>query len=209
MLWTRLAGALSVKSRPTFVGVSQTDTGSSSTATLTLNVPAGVQNGDLLIAVVFGGGGNVDDWAQTSWTWAVEQNDVAPNLGIAYRTASSEPASYSFTTTSARRLGGMIMAFRGASWDVAGTLATATYAASAITVSEANSILIGAWGVDAANTTWTAPSGMTEVSKYEGANRANFAAYREGVDAGSTGTRTASTASTSARSCVLFSIKPS
>lgn len=208
MLWTRLAGALSVKSRPTFVGVSQTDTGSSSTATLTLNVPAGVQNGDLLIAVVFGGGGNVGDWAQTSWTWAVEQTS-APNLGVSYRTASSEPASYSFTTTTARRLGGMIMAFRGASWDVAGTIATNTYTASAITVSQANSILIGAWGVNDNNLTWTAPSGMTEVSKYEGSNSANFAAYREDVNSGSTGTRTASTGSTSARSCVLFSIKPS
>ena len=209
MLWTRLAGALSVKSRPTFVGVSQTDSGSSNATTLTLNVPAGVQNGDLLIAAVFGGNGLVGDWAQTSWTWAVEQNDAAPNLGIAYRTASSEPASYSFTTTSSRRLGGMIMAFRGASWDVAGTLATATYTASAITVSQANSILIGAWGVDDANVTWTAPSGMTEISKYAGGNRANFAAYREDVNAGSTGTRTASTASGSARSCVLFSIKSS
>lgn len=209
MLWTRLAGALSVKSRPTFVGVSQTDTGSSNTTTLTLNVPAGVQNGDLLIAVVFGSGGNVNDWVQTSWTWAVEQVNNSPNLGIAYRTASSEPSSYSFTTATSRRLGGMIMAFRGAAWDVTGTLATDTYTASSITVSEANSILIGAWGVNASNQTWTAPSGMTEVSKYEGSNSANFAAYREDVNAGSTGTRTASTGSTSARSCVLFSIKPS
>jgi len=208
MLWTRLAGALSVKSRPTFVGVSQTDTGSSNVTTLTLNVPAGVQDGDLLIAAVFGGGGNVGDWAQTSWTWAIEQTN-APNLGVSYRTASSEPASYSFTTTTARRLGGMIIAFRGASWDVAGTLATATYTASAITVSEANSILIGAWGVDDSNVTWTAPSGMTEISKYAGGNRANFAAYREDVNSGSTGTRTASADSTNARSCVLFSIKPS
>lgn len=209
MLWPRLAGALSVKSRPTFVGVSQTDTGGTNATSLTLNVPSGVQNGDLLIAAVFAGGGGVGDWAQTSWTWAVEQNDTSPDLGIAYRTASSEPASYSFTTTSSRRLGGMIMAFRGASWDVAGTLATATYTASGITASEANSILIGAWGVDVSSVTWTAPSGMTEVSKYEGGNRANFAAYREDVGAGSTGTRAASTASTNNRSCVLFSVKPS
>lgn len=209
MLWTRLAGALSAKSRPTFVGVSQTDTSSSNSTSLTLNVPSGVQNGDLLIATVFGGGGNVNDWIQTSWTWAVEQVNNNPNLGIAYRTASSEPASYSFTTTTGRRLGGMIMAFRGAAWDVTGTLATDTYTASSITVSEANSILIGVWGVNANSLTWTAPSGMTEVSKYEGANTPNFAAYREDVNAGSTGTRAASTASTGNRSCVLVSIKPS
>lgn len=209
MLWTRLAGALSVKNRPTFVGVSQTDSGGTGSTSLTLNVPAGVQNGDLLIAVVFGSGGAVGDWIQTSWTWAVEQNNAATNLGISYRIASSEPASYAFTTTTSRRLGGMIMAFRGAAWDIAGTLATATYTASSITVSEANSILIGAWSVDVNTQTWTAPSGMTQISKYEGANRANFATYREDVNAGSTGTRTASTASTDTRSCVLFSIKPS
>lgn len=209
MLWTRLAGALSVKSRPTFVGVSQTDSSASNISSLTLNVPSGVQNGDLLIAVVFAGNNAVDDWAQTSWTWAIEQNNAVPNLGIAYRTASSEPASYSFTTTQATRLGGMIMAFRGAAWDVTGTIATATYTASSITVSQANSILIGAWGVDAANVTWTAPSGMTEVSKYQGGNRANFAVYREDVNAGSTGTRAASTASGQTRSCAMVSIKPS
>lgn len=207
MLWTRLAGALSVKSRPTFVGVSQTSPGNE-TSSLVLNVPSGVQNGDLLIAAVFAGGGGVGDWAQTSWTWAVEQTSN-PNLGIAYRVASSEPASYAFTTQNQSKLGGMIMAFRGAAWDVTGTLATSTYTASSITVSQANSILIGAWGLNDNNRTWTTSSGMTEVSKYEGGNTPNFAVYREDVNAGSTGTRTASTASTSSRSCVLVSIKPS
>jgi len=207
MLWTRLAGAVSTKARPTFVGVSQTDPGNNASS-LSINVPSGVQNGDLLIATVFSNG-SVTDWIQSSFTWALESATSTPGFGIAYRIADSEPSSYSFTVANNRRLGGQIIAFRGAEWDTIGTLATATYTANSINVSQPNSVLIGAWAVDATSQVWTAPSGMDLVSNYAGGNSPQFATYREDVDAGSTGTRTASTASTSPRSCVLFSIKPS
>lgn len=207
MLWTRLAGALSTKAGPTFVGVSQTDPTSSNISSLSISVPTGVQNGDLLIAAVFSGD-TVDDFSQSSFTWALERVNNKPSFGIAYRIADSEPSSYAFTVSIARRLGGQIMAFRGAAWDVIGTLANSTYTASSIDVSESNSALIGAWAVNASSQTWTPPSGMTEISA-NSENRPVFATYRQDVGSGSTGTRTASTPSTSERSCVLFSIKPS
>lgn len=191
----------------TFVGVAQTDPTSSNISSLSLNVPSGVQNGDLLIAVVFATGGNAGDWVQTSWTWASEQNSANPNLGVAYRTASSEPASYAFTITNSRRMGGFIMAFRGATWDTVGTLAAST-TATGITVAANNSILFATWGINNSSVTFTAPTNMTEVARYSGSNGCNFAAYRQNVNAGASGSRTVTTSSTTGIGGILFAIKP-
>lgn len=197
----------SAKVRPTYVGSSSIVIPSGSTTSLVLNVPAGVQNGDLLIAFVCGAVGGVTDWIQTNFTWAVEENGSKPNLGIAYRTANSEPSSYTFTTSSSRPLGGVMIAYRGAAFDQAGTLSS-TETANAITVSEDNSILIGYWAVEQTNQTFGTPSGMTSRGvSYTAGNAPNWAVFVQDVSAGSTGTKT-STSGGSTESSALISIKP-
>lgn len=208
MLWTSLIRATGA-GRPEFIGVSQTNSTASNTTSLTVNVPTGVQNGDLLIAVLFAND-TVADFAQTGFTWALEHS-ARPSLGVAYRVASNEPSSYTFTTTGSRRLGGQIIAFRGGAWDTIGAIATGnTYTANSITAAASDSVLIGAFAADVISRTWGAPSGMTVVSEWEGGNRPVFATYRQDIEAGTTGTRqaTLSGALTDQAAAVLFSIKP-
>lgn len=216
MLWTRLAASTSVKSTPTYVGMRATYP-SVSGKNLTITYPVGTQQGDLLIAVVFGGGNNPNGWTQASWTWAINESNP-PGLGIAYKIAApgeTSSTSVIFSTTNNANLCGIIMAFRGAAWGVTGTVNRNAYRALSITTADSDSILLGAWGLDISQSpplSWISPSGMTEVVSYGGTTRPLFAVYRQNVGAGATGDRLAgtSTGSTSSnRQCVLFSIKPS
>ena len=77
---------------------------------LALNVPAGVQNGDLLVATV-------TDWPGTltgpsGWTRALLPS---ANQGIWYKVASNEPASYTWSGSADSTWSGVIDAFSGVS----------------------------------------------------------------------------------------------
>jgi len=88
--------------------------GSSSSApsglSLTLSVPAGVQNGDLLVATLA-------DWpgaltGPSGWTRALL---ASPNQGVWYRVAANEPASYTWSGSLSSSWAGVIDAFSGVS----------------------------------------------------------------------------------------------
>lgn len=208
--WQLLMTSASAKPRPTLVATTSTTSTGNNATSITLTVPAGVQNGDLLIAVVCVGGNNpVDDWIQTSFTWPIENATTMPCVGVAYRTANSEPASYDFTVTSGQRLGGGMLAYRGAAWDVAGAI-TFSQTPTGITVSEANSVLLGFWAAAAGSpTTFSTPSGMAATGcTFTSSGNPNWAVFSEDVNAGATGATRTSTSSGSPDGSVLFSIKP-
>ncbi len=84
-------------------------TANSATATtsLVVNVPAGVQDGEVMIAAISAGAGTIVKPA--AWTNVV----VGTNQGLYYRIASAEPASYTWTIASATNWAGVIDAYIG------------------------------------------------------------------------------------------------
>jgi hypothetical protein len=197
-------------SRPaiTLVGTTQTDPGSTNVSSLNLAVPSGVLNNDLLIAVVTGHSNLVTDWVQTSFTWAAEQNNSSPNLSVAYRIASSEPSSYSFTVSTQRQLGGFMLAYRNALWDTNSAIST-TLTAASITVGFSRSTILSCAARDTNSASYTAPAGMTTLVSSLTANRCNFAiASQSNVAAGSTGSKVHTLGSNGNTASVLLSIKP-
>ena len=209
-----MRGAAGTKPRPTQVNTAQTAPSGTSSTTISLSVPSGVQNGDLLIAIVSAGGGAVSSWTQASFTFALSETSRNPNLAVAYRIASSEPASYTFTAGASALLGAQMIAFRGAAWDTIGTIATTnntnTLAANGITVAQNNAILLGAWAINNPSSTFTTPTGMSLVASSLTANNPNWAVFSQNVSAGATSTRSSTfNTSTANASAVLFSLIPS
>ena len=201
------------KPRPTVVGTDEQEI-TNNVTTLTFNIPAGTQNGDLMVALVAGGGGsnNVGDWANANWTWAAE-NTSRPNLAVAYRTASSESSTVSFTTTNACKLGGILRVFRGAKWGVTGTVSTGTstsVTASEITVADDNSILLGHFAINQSNVTWTNGSDLTKIAELDSDSFSHswYIATKD-VNAGATGNKTLTSNTTGDYQAVLVSISPS
>lgn len=200
------------KERPTVVGTNEQEI-TTNVTTLTFTVPAGTQDGDLMVALLAGGGGsnNVGDWANANWTWAVELT-TRPNLAVAYRIASSEGSTVSFTTTNACKLGGVLRVFRGAAWGTSGTVATGdsnSVTASSITVPSNNSILLGHFATSQGNATWTNSSGMTKIAELDNDSFSHsWYIATQNVDSGASGSRTLTINSTNNWQAVLVSISP-
>jgi cellulose synthase/poly-beta-1,6-N-acetylglucosamine synthase-like glycosyltransferase/DNA-binding NarL/FixJ family response regulator len=107
---------------------SSTTNSAAAATTLTLNVPAGVQNGDVMIASLSTNAGSLV--SISGW------NALATNAtkAVFFRFASNEPASYTFTDGAvSTNWAGIIDAYSGADTnsqpDVTATLATGTTAA--------------------------------------------------------------------------------
>lgn len=79
---------------------------------LTCNVPTGVVDGDLLIWIIQN---NTVNTASTpaGWTLLRTQTGVSQHLGIFYRVAASEPASYTHAALTSGKWAMTILAFSG------------------------------------------------------------------------------------------------
>jgi hypothetical protein len=202
-----------VKERPTVVGTAETESAGTNETTLTITLPAGVQDGDLMVALLAAGGGsnNVGDWANVGWTWAVEYT-TSPNLAVAYRVASSEGSTVSFTTTNACKLSGVIRVFRGATWGVTGTPGTGssnTLTAPGITVIDDNSILLGHFAQASDPVEWTNNTGMTKVEELDNDEYSNsYYIVTSDVDAGPTGDKSMASSKSNDWQAILVSISP-
>lgn len=90
--------------------------GNVSTATLTINKPAGVVAGDLLVFAAQSGNGAIPFNTLAGW---VKLHDLAPNAAythqVFYRQALVEPASYSWTRSGAAGGAGIMLAVSGGS----------------------------------------------------------------------------------------------
>lgn len=207
------ASGSGTKARPTVVGTNEQEI-TSNVTTLTFNIPAGTQNGDLMVALVAGGGGNnnVGDWANANWTWAAERTS-SPNLAVAYRIASSEGSTVSFTTTNSCKLGGILRVFRGAAWGTAGTVNTGSgtsLTATGITVPDNNSILLGHFAIQTGNVTWTNGSDLTKIAELDSDSFSHswYIATKD-VDAGATGNKALTSSGNADWEALLVSISPS
>lgn len=172
--------------------------------TITINVPSGVVDGDVLVLMVMSDNGT---WTTPSgWTvWLASAN----NRAIYYRTASSEPASYTITQSVSETASACMVACNDAAIDVMGTIsanASPTVAAS-ITTTADNAFVFDYIAVNAASRTVTTPTGYTLLASDSDATSPSYALiYTTQTTAGATGTLSV-TVSGTMRS-TLFSIIP-
>ncbi len=199
--------------RPTFVS-----TGTRSSAgggAVTLNKPSGLQVGDLMIAMLIHNNSSGVTWTQlTGWTEVLDSATAIPSLAIQWKIATSADVSASTFTFNSSTSGqvhtGFLAAYRGAAFDVVGSAtraASSSVTASGITVSSANSVLIGLFANTSTSVSVSSgPSGMSLVSSQSVAATAAY--YSQQVDAGISGSKTITFSAGAASSGVLLSIKP-
>ena len=173
---------------PTFISSATAQDVASST-TITINIPPGTIDGDLMVAYVSGTS------SSPTWTppggWTVISTTGGAWFG--YKSAASEGASYTFTSSSSDTQSGFILTFRNASYDVASTYSTAANPSStpSITVSKDNSlevVIAITQGVAATGQTYTGPAGFTQIAADRDSTAPSWAVFSKLVTAGSTGT---------------------
>jgi hypothetical protein len=144
---------------------------STSTASVTVSVPAGTQAGDVMVAFI----GLISQTTITApfgWELLDTQDAGANTRYAAYRrVASSEPASYTWSWTGSFKNSGWIGSYRGADptdpigdFDSNGTNVTGTgFATDAVTIPELSGLLVTAvfarTAATGSATTWTTSDG--------------------------------------------------
>lgn len=187
--------------------------GEASGTSLAIAKPTNTVDGNLMVG--FMGSQTVTaTWTgDTGWT---EQYDQASGtnthcLRVATKVAASEGSSYTFTfSAGGKRIGGHILTYAHAAFDVAGVasaIATPTVAPQ-ITVTADNSRLIAFYVSANASVTFPTPTGMTAVASNSDGTTPSWAIFEQTVNSGATGTRS-STPSSGSASGLLISIKPS
>jgi uncharacterized repeat protein (TIGR02543 family) len=131
--------------------------------------PAGLQNGDFLLAIItFNGSPTVT--APTGWTLVrTDQTGTAVRQAVYYRFAGlGEPASYAWTFSSRVGASGGIVAYSGVHVDAPldsssgqANPSAMTYTAPQVVTSSSDSFLVAAFGV-ATNASVAPPAGMIE-----------------------------------------------
>jgi hypothetical protein len=176
--------------------------------TIPINVPSGTANDDLMILFV-ASSGTANTWTTPAgWTvWKSNFNGRA----IYYRTASSEPASYTITQSGSATSDGYILTYRFATIDVIGGYGSAgsPSVAPSITTTANNAIVFySVVSGGQADATYTTPSGFTPiVSDSDGTTPSSAIFSRVQATAGVTGTAS-STPSAGNPSSLQFAIKP-
>jgi myo-inositol-hexaphosphate 3-phosphohydrolase len=165
--------------------------------TLTIPKPANTAQGDVLVSCVSLNGGSIGA-APAGWTPLASVTALAnPKVyGYSKVATSSEPASYSWTTSSTTS-GGSITRYSGASGlDTSATSATSPPSGPAassgsvpgVTTTTPNAMLVGCMSVNSSSVTLTSPTGMSQAIE-TGARRFEFA---DGIQAtaGASGAKT-------------------
>lgn len=182
--------------------------------TVVISKPTGTQQGDLLIGLCAAATGRT--WTgDTDWTEVIDQGS-APSIRVAYKIAgASEPASYTFSLSSATNASGVIVTFRNAAYDTVGTIRTtassSVQTAPAITLSSSSSAILALFAHDIGSRTWSSPtSGLVSTATDSDANNPSWALYRElNLSSGSTGTRSSTVSNVTGNiGCLLVGIKP-
>jgi hypothetical protein len=190
---------------PTYVNTATALQNTAST-TITVNVPTGTATGDLLILTVISGSAT---WTTPAgWTvWLASAN----NRAIYYKTASSEPASYTVTQNSTTTASACMLAYRNAAIDVMGTITagnTSPNTADAITTTANNAIVFNYVAGNTGSLSFSTPAGYTSLASDSDTTSPSYNLfYTIQTTAGGTGTVTTTFGSGNARS-TLFSIKP-
>jgi hypothetical protein len=192
--------------------------GNASTTSLTIPAPAGVQPGDVELAVVDDRGSQALG-VPSGWTLVrSDQSGYTIKQDVYVHVAgASEPASYTWSYGTAAGASGGIVAYSGvdtaspinASSGTTGSGTTVT--APSVTTTVASTMLVGFFGT-AVPATFTAPAGMSE--RFDAfATAGTYRAATEGADqllgaAGATGTRSATASLGSTTVAQLVALKP-
>lgn len=185
-----------------------TGTGS---GTVVINKPSGTIDGDIMVAVMQGG--NSGTWTGDSgWTEIIDQG-AGPYMRAAYKVASSEGSSYTFTYSGSGTESGFIATFRGYQYDTVSASVSilngdGTLAITGITA--AGGILIAAYALyNGAGVTASTPSGMIPAASEASGNSGIFGFYQQ-VAAGATGTRSSDLLNTNPfnNGGILIALKP-
>lgn len=205
-------GDTKVIKRPKFVAG---DFNSSSSVLRTSNVypvPTGINNQDLLIAILYAKGGGVGSWIYNTSVWSeVTSNEITDNnLTILTRVANNEPSSYTFSTTNSRYLGGGIFAFRFATVGGVSPNATTTGTildSANISVPYDRSLLIAVMASDAVqNLTMSASPGMTKITNTFSVAPSAALYYKEVESTPDTGSVIFTAPNTSLMEGIIFSL---
>ena len=195
-------------------GASATNPGGSS---LTINVPSGTVNGDVMIAVV-GWYTATSITPPSGWTLIATQPDgegVGYNSSY-YRVAASEPANYTWNWSGTSYPAGIIYTFSGVNTSTpidvsqveSGTSTSPT--ASSVTTTVSNDYLITTFEFNGGGT-FTVPSGMAGGGSITYSYGDNFGVnldYKALGSAGSTGAQTGSLTSSAEWGSQTIALKP-
>jgi hypothetical protein len=205
--------------------------GATTTATLnngpslSINVPAGVVAGDVLVATI-GKTGSEFVGIPSGWTRVQHVGDSSTmDFGVFYHVvAGGDPASHSFTWTGStnRYATGGITAYRNVDndnpVDVNGVYGSgggnvSSFPAPSITTTAANEMIVTTYGVAANNPAWTPPAGMTERIDQVAGTGATFVSIEQDDEfqpgpPGVTGTKTATSAVAGGGGAIIFGLRP-
>ena len=168
----------------------------SSGTSLVINKPTGTIDSDLLIAYVSNSAGSGTWTSPAGWTERYDAN----GFSIYTKTASSEGADYTFTSSTAGALQGYVLTYRYADFDKIGSTTgpgSGALSAPSISLTENYSYVL-AYYVNTNNTgvTYTTPTNYTSIVSDSDTTRPSSAIFgRGGLSPGATGT-VSSTAST-------------
>lgn len=168
-----------------FRGASTYDKGGSGDPWTDVTVPTGVQNGDIMIAVLAASTGTRVMTVPATWTQVTGSPVTSPGsdtvMYVLYRVAASEPASYTFDWDASAGGCACIVAYRGGDVlipidnQAAGNFAsTATPTGPALTPRSGNCMVLAIYATDqaAGGVTWTPPNGYTERVDFQDAGGA-------------------------------------
>lgn len=185
-----------------------------SSNSLTVNIPAGTQNGDIMIAV-FEISISISNEINTPSGWTLLDNaaSVGPNVASYWRVASAEPASYTWTFSATNAVSGIIASYSGGgSIDTHGafnrTTSSTSITANSISTAIDGDMLVFVVGCSAAETSYTGPAGFTQRATPSTAGGACLLADMLQTTHGATGSVTTTAASSANTNASLIAIAP-
>lgn len=184
--------------------------------------PAGVVNGDVLVAQVTADNNPDLSGVPAGWTAVVAPVSVSTGARVfvyyhVVTDAAAEPASYTWTLSTAQRWGAVMGSFHGVDttnpFDTAATTKrdttyrSTTLAVPGVTTATAGAMLVGGIGLDSRSIGIAPPTGWTEAGESTGGHVAELA-YQARPTAGPTGDATWTTATAAASGGWLRALRP-
>lgn len=121
---------------------------------LSIAMPTGTQDADLMVALIGGGGGtNSALSGPAGWTEIADSATGRPIYGAYYKVASGESGPYVFTSTNGRTLAGTILTYRYAAYDAISAFSAQGTSPTipSVTASTQQSKLVSIVGYDVSN----------------------------------------------------------
>jgi hypothetical protein len=158
-----LSASLSARPLPEFVSSSAQR--NANTSSITVTAPAGIQNGDVLVALTYtGGAANITP--PSGFLQIYNEQAANPQVTINTKIASSESGNYTFTLSTSRNTTAAILVYRNATFvNTIGDLnrASSTATATALTITPSyRGVLLSSFSNSANVSVSTPPSGMTQ-----------------------------------------------